>query len=77
MAYKNMIMIRDDDMYQAFHECRKLGAIARVHAENGDVIWEKQQELLKLGITGPEGHTQSRPEEVRNFSLSLYTLNRN
>uniref|UniRef100_A0A914X952 dihydropyrimidinase n=1 Tax=Plectus sambesii TaxID=2011161 RepID=A0A914X952_9BILA len=59
-----MIMIRDDDMYQAFIECRKLGATARVHAENGDVIWEKQQELLKLGITGPEGHTQSRPEEL-------------
>lgn len=64
MAYKNMFMVRDDEMFRAFQECRKLGALARVHAENGDVIFEKQQQLLELGVTGPEGHTQSRPEEV-------------
>ncbi|KAI6214297.1 N-acyl-L-amino-acid amidohydrolase [Aphelenchoides besseyi] len=64
LAYKDVFMVRDDEFFRGLKRCREIGALARVHAENGDVIHEKQQELLSLGITGPEGHPQSRPEEL-------------
>lgn len=57
-------MLNDGEFYHAMRHCAKLGALARVHAENGYVIVVKQHELLAKGITGPEGHPQSRPEEV-------------
>jgi len=64
MAYKGAIMVTDEDMLQSFARCRELGAIATVHAENGEIVWHLQQQLLKQGVTGPEGHALSRPPEV-------------
>lgn len=63
MAYKDMFMLQDDEMYQVFKRCKELGAIAQVHAENGNLIAEKVQEVVRDGFTGPEGHALSRPEE--------------
>lgn len=69
-------------MYHAFKQCKQLGALAQVHAENGDLIVEVYtnilvapltvmaqgaKRMLELGITGPEGHEMCRPEEVKGI----------
>ncbi|KAF8784543.1 dihydropyrimidinase-like isoform X2 [Argiope bruennichi] len=65
MAYEGMQM-SDKDLLDIFETCAILGALAQVHAENGDIISVNQKKLLKMGITGPEGHLYSRPEEVES-----------
>uniref|UniRef100_A0A3Q2Y1Z5 Dihydropyrimidinase n=1 Tax=Hippocampus comes TaxID=109280 RepID=A0A3Q2Y1Z5_HIPCM len=64
MAYKDLYMLQDIDLYAAFAQCKTIGAIAQVHAENGDLIAEGAKKMLSMGITGPEGHELCRPEEV-------------
>ncbi len=64
MAYKNAIMVEDEVLVKSFLRAKELGALCTVHAENGELVFYLQQELLRKGITGPEGHPQSRPPEV-------------
>ncbi|MFN3663233.1 dihydropyrimidinase [Yoonia sp.] len=64
MAYKGALMVNDDEMYASFSRLASLGAIAMVHAENGDVVAELSAKLLAEGNTGPEAHAYSRPPQV-------------
>jgi dihydropyrimidinase len=64
MAYKNAIMCDDETLVNSFKRALELGAMPTVHAENGELVYLLQQEVLKSGITGPEGHPLSRPPMV-------------
>ncbi|XP_067284610.1 dihydropyrimidinase-related protein 5b [Pseudorasbora parva] len=64
MAYKDVMMLKDSELYQAMQTCKDIGAVARVHAENGELVLEGAKEALDLGISGPEGMEISRPEEL-------------
>lgn len=66
-------MVSDEEIIQGFKKCKELGAVPQVHAENGDAVEEGQNRMIQLGITGPEGHSLSRPSMVyaRNFLLRV------
>lgn len=64
MAYKNAIMADDETLVKSFRRALELGAIPTVHAENGELVFQLQQELLAKGITGAKAHPLSRPPEV-------------
>ncbi|XP_007889579.1 dihydropyrimidinase-related protein 3 isoform X4 [Callorhinchus milii] len=64
MAYKDYYQMSNVELYEICKYVGELGGILQVHAENGDIIDQEQKRLLEMGITGPEGHVLSRPEEL-------------
>jgi dihydropyrimidinase len=66
MAYKNAIMCDDETLVNSFKRALELGAMPTVHAENGELVYLLQSEVLAKGISGPEGHPLSRPPRVES-----------
>jgi dihydropyrimidinase len=64
MAYKGVFQLSDGDMFEVYKHCSKIGGLAQVHAENGDLIHAESARMVAEGITGPEGHELCRPEDV-------------
>jgi dihydropyrimidinase len=64
MAYKNAIMCDDEVLVKSFRTAASLGALCTVHAENGELVYQLQQDVFDQGIRGPEGHPLSRPPAV-------------
>lgn len=64
LAYKGAFGVDDAELYHTLKLARKLGVIVCAHCENETLVDERCRELLAAGITGPEGHYQSRPPRV-------------
>lgn len=64
LAYKGSLMVGDAELLAGLRRCAALGALAMVHAENGDAVAEGQARVWGAGVAGPEGHALSRPEGV-------------
>jgi len=63
LAYKGGLMLPDEEIIAGFLRCRELGALALVHAENGELIVYLQAKMLAEGVTSPLGHVLSRPPQ--------------
>lgn len=48
MAYKDVFMLRDPELIEAFTACQSMGAVAMVHAENGDIIAAVRSNLIYM-----------------------------
>lgn len=68
-----LAMVAHVFVFQVLEHCRALGVHARVLPENRAIIPYLEKKMLDLGITGPEGFYQSRPEEVGKIFFSMKT----
>lgn len=64
LAYKGAFGIDDTELYRTLSLAKELGVVVTAHCENETLVAERQKELLAAGITGPEGHHDSRPPSV-------------
>lgn len=63
-SLEGAFQLPDANVIDVCKRAKEIGALTQVHAENGDLVAEGQQQVLAAGVTGPEGHNLSRPEDM-------------
>jgi dihydropyrimidinase len=61
MAYKNVLQVDDDAIYEALVRSKEIGALIGFHCENGALIAALTQKALAENKTAPLYHAQTRP----------------
>lgn len=69
MAFKNELMLTNEELLDLFDHCKSLGAVVHVHAENGTIIAENEKRLRAKGVRGPEAILMARPEEIEEEAV--------
>lgn len=57
-------MLKDNQMLDAMEKIARLGGLAMVYAENGEIVKENERKMMAAGMIGPEGHALAHPEEA-------------
>ena len=60
-AYPGLYMVSDEVLFRCFQIARRSGALAMVHAENGDAIEVLIEQARAAGHTEPVWHARTRP----------------
>uniref|UniRef100_A0A0N4ZAX2 Amidohydro-rel domain-containing protein n=1 Tax=Parastrongyloides trichosuri TaxID=131310 RepID=A0A0N4ZAX2_PARTI len=66
----NISSCTDDHLFEIMECSKKLGAILRISPENKSIIRILERKMLNLGVTGPEGYSQSRPIQLEAERIS-------
>ncbi|HZK29159.1 MAG TPA: dihydropyrimidinase [Clostridia bacterium] len=69
MAYKNNMMVQEDEIYDALEESQRLGATIGFHCENGLLIDVLVQRERTLGHLSPFYHQLTRPAELEEEAI--------
>ena len=82
MAYKDTWQLGDADLLHMFAACKEIGAIAQVHAENGDAIEEvscffcctdnRIHDILDFGLPERTNSVRFPYEVVGRIILAIY-----
>ena len=70
MAYKNVLQVDDDILFQALQRSRECGVLVCLHCENGDMVHNLVKKFLSKGQTGPYYHHLSRPALVEKEAVT-------
>ena len=75
MAYKNVLMVDDETLFNVFQLAKRTGALAMIHGENGDAIDILVKRAVAEGNLAPGWHYRTRPStlegEATNRAIQL------
>jgi len=74
MAYRDSMMVQDDEIYAALSASSRLGATIGFHCENGSVIDVLVREELARGHTGAFYHQRTRPPALEREALGRLSM---
>lgn len=75
MAYKRRgMMVRDEFLFAAMHEIARVGGIALVHAEHGEMVDYLEQKTIAGGKVSFEYYEPTRPAEAEATAIEILAL---
>lgn len=70
LAYKDSIMVNDEELLGILKCCKNLGGLLLAHCENGEIVAELQQRYFSTGGLSPRYHALSRPSYIEGESAA-------